>query len=156
MPGYCSFCVPSESISHAIRLYQWFCLRFGEVEERHAGRGIMVTDETIRQWCRKSGPVYPHKFGNDKAAWVTHTPSTKCLSPFKGYGSISGVRLIKMRIPLTFSCSSSVAISVRPCGSFAVWNQAMDQNAAAGFFQRSLIALDCHTIKWQGADLVKI
>jgi DDE domain len=62
MPGYCGFCVPSESISHAIRLYQWFCLRFGELEERHAGRGIMLTDETIRQWCRKSGPVYPHKF----------------------------------------------------------------------------------------------
>jgi putative transposase len=47
-----------EIISQAVRLYHRFCLRFGGVEDLLAECGIVVSYETIRQWCRKFGPPY--------------------------------------------------------------------------------------------------
>ncbi len=52
---------PSEIISHTVWLYHRFCLSFREVEELLAERGITVTYETVRQWCRKFGPAYARK-----------------------------------------------------------------------------------------------
>ncbi len=60
-PSYRGFRFPSEIISHAIWLYHRFCLRFREVEELLAERGITLTYETIRQWCQKFGPDYARK-----------------------------------------------------------------------------------------------
>ena len=60
-PSYRGYRFPSEIISHAIWLYHRFCLSFREVEELLAERGIIVTYETIRQWCQKFGPDYAHK-----------------------------------------------------------------------------------------------
>jgi transposase-like protein len=48
---------PSEIISHAVWLYHRFCLSFREVEELLAERGIIVTYESVRQWCLKLGPA---------------------------------------------------------------------------------------------------
>ena len=53
---------PSEVISHAVWLYQRFCLSFREIEELLAKRGVTVTYETIRQWCQKFEPDYARKF----------------------------------------------------------------------------------------------
>jgi putative transposase len=36
-------------------------LSFRDVEELLAKRGIFVTHETIRQWCRKFGPEYARR-----------------------------------------------------------------------------------------------
>jgi len=55
-PNYQRHRFPSE-----IRLYHRFCLRFREVEELLAERGLIVTYETVRQWCRKFGPAYARK-----------------------------------------------------------------------------------------------
>jgi putative transposase len=52
---------PSVIISHAVWLYHRFCLSFREVEELLAERGIIVTYETVRQWCQKFGPDYARK-----------------------------------------------------------------------------------------------
>ena len=52
---------PIEIISHAVWLYHRFCLSFRDVEDLLAERGIVVTHETIRQWCRKFGPDYARK-----------------------------------------------------------------------------------------------
>ncbi len=60
-PSYQRHRFPSEIISHAIWLYHRFCLSFREVEELLAERGITVTYETVRQWCRKFGPAYARK-----------------------------------------------------------------------------------------------
>ena len=60
-PSYQRHRFPSEIISHAVWLYHRFCLSFREVEELLAERGIMVTYETIRQWCQKFGPDYARK-----------------------------------------------------------------------------------------------
>ena len=49
---------PSEIISHAVWLYHRFCLSFRDVEEILASRGIIVSYESIRQWCLKFTPSY--------------------------------------------------------------------------------------------------
>ena len=57
-PSYRGYRFPPEIISHAVWLYHRFCLSFRDVEDLLAKRGIIVSHETIRQWCRKFGPVY--------------------------------------------------------------------------------------------------
>ena len=49
---------PPEIISHAVWLYHRFTLRFRDVEDLLAERGIIVSYEAIRSWCRKFGPAY--------------------------------------------------------------------------------------------------
>jgi len=49
---------PAEIIAHCVWLYHRFPLSFREVEELMLVRGVIVTYETIRQWCTKFGPVY--------------------------------------------------------------------------------------------------
>ncbi len=60
-PSYQRHRFPSEIISHAVWLYHRFCLSFREVEELLVERGLTVTYETVRQWCRKFGPAYARK-----------------------------------------------------------------------------------------------
>jgi putative transposase len=50
-----------EIISHGVWLYHRFSLSLRDVEELLAKRGITVTHESIRQWCRKLGPEYARK-----------------------------------------------------------------------------------------------
>jgi putative transposase len=49
---------PAEIISHAVWLYFRFTLSFRDIEELLAARGIVVTYETVRQWCLKFGHQY--------------------------------------------------------------------------------------------------
>ena len=49
---------PAEIISHAVWLYHRFTLSFRDVEDLLAERGILVSYEAIRYWCRKFGPSY--------------------------------------------------------------------------------------------------
>ena len=49
---------PSEIISHAVWLYHRYGMSFRDVEGLLAERGIIVSYETIRQWCGKFGPDY--------------------------------------------------------------------------------------------------
>ena len=57
-PNYKGFRFPPEMISHAVWLYFRFSLSFRDVEELLAQRGIVVTYETVRQWCLKFGQTY--------------------------------------------------------------------------------------------------
>ena len=57
-PSYRGYRFPPEIISHAVWLYHRFCLSFRDVEDLLAERGITVSYETIRQWCRKFGTEY--------------------------------------------------------------------------------------------------
>ena len=54
---YAGYRYPSEIISHAVWLYFRFALSFREIEELLAARGIILTYETIRQWCLNSSRV---------------------------------------------------------------------------------------------------
>src|SRR6266571_7819612 len=46
---------PTEIISHGVWLYDRFCLSSRDVEELLFARGVILTHEAIRQWCRKFG-----------------------------------------------------------------------------------------------------
>jgi len=46
---------PAEIISHAVWLYHVFSLSLRDVELILAERGVLLTYETIRRWCRKFG-----------------------------------------------------------------------------------------------------
>jgi putative transposase len=52
---------PVEIISHAVWLYFRFCLSFRDGEELLSERGIKVTYEAIRKWCRKFGQPYANQ-----------------------------------------------------------------------------------------------
>lgn len=52
---------PVEIISHAVWLYFRFCLSFRDVEEILFERGVVVTYEAIRQWCRKFGQQFANQ-----------------------------------------------------------------------------------------------
>ena len=49
---------PAEIISHGVWLYFRFCLSYRDVEELLFARGVTVTYEAIRKWCRKFGQSY--------------------------------------------------------------------------------------------------
>ncbi len=57
-PSYRGHRFPPDVIIHAVWLYHRFCLSLRDVEDLLAERGIVVTYETIRQWCRKFGTEY--------------------------------------------------------------------------------------------------
>jgi putative transposase len=52
---------PAEIIRHAVWLYFRFCLSYRDVEELLFARGIVVTYEAIRQWCRQFGQSYANQ-----------------------------------------------------------------------------------------------
>src|ERR1700687_5065830 len=60
-PKYRGFRFPPEIISHAVWLYFCFSLSFRDVEKLLAQRGIVVTYETVRQWCLKCGQTYANE-----------------------------------------------------------------------------------------------
>jgi putative transposase len=55
-PTYKNHRFPPEISSHAVWLYFRFCLSYRDVEELLFMRGVVVTYEAIRKWCRKFGP----------------------------------------------------------------------------------------------------
>jgi putative transposase len=52
---------PVEIISHAVWLYFRFCVSYRDVEELLFERGVTVTYEAIRKWCRKFGQQYANQ-----------------------------------------------------------------------------------------------
>jgi putative transposase len=53
---------PAEIISHCVWLYFRFCLSYRDVEELMAERGVSLTYEAVRYWCRKFGQTYVNQF----------------------------------------------------------------------------------------------
>ena len=60
-PCYKRHRCPPAIVGHAVRLYFRFALSYRDVEELLAERGVILTDETIRQWCRKFGQAYANE-----------------------------------------------------------------------------------------------
>ena len=61
------FRFPTEIIAHAMWLYHRFPLSVRDVEELRFVRGIVVTYETIRHWCKKFGPAYANQLRRRRA-----------------------------------------------------------------------------------------
>ena len=57
-PSYRGYRFPPDIISHAVWLYHRFALSFRDVEDVLARRGVDVTYEAIRKWCRRFGLEY--------------------------------------------------------------------------------------------------
>jgi putative transposase len=57
-PSYRGFRYTAEIISHCVWLYHRFPLSLREVQEMMLARGIIVSHETVRQWCAKFGQIY--------------------------------------------------------------------------------------------------
>ena len=72
-PSYRGYRCPPENISHAVWLYHRFGLSFRDVEDLLAERGITVTYEAIRHWCRTFGLDYArrlrHRRGRQGDTW---------------------------------------------------------------------------------------
>ena len=60
-PSYHGYRFPPDIIAHAVWLYFRFSLSFRDVEDLLAQRGITVTYETIRRWCRTFGRAYARR-----------------------------------------------------------------------------------------------
>jgi putative transposase len=58
---------PAEIISHCVWLYFRFCLSYRGVEEMMLVRGLLVTYETIRQWCQKFGQTFANDLRRRRA-----------------------------------------------------------------------------------------
>jgi putative transposase len=58
---YKGYRFPPEIIGHCVWLYFRFSLRFRDIEELMAERGIVLTYETLRQWCLKFGQSYANE-----------------------------------------------------------------------------------------------
>ena len=58
---YAGYRYPAEIISHTVWMYFRFTLSYRDVEEMLAARGILVSDEAIRQWCLKFGQGFAHE-----------------------------------------------------------------------------------------------
>ena len=56
-PLYRGYRFPAEIISHAVWLYYRFHLSHRDIEDLLAERGIQVSYEAVRLWCRTFGPV---------------------------------------------------------------------------------------------------
>ena len=71
--SYRGYRFPADIISHAVWLYYRFGLSFRDVEDLLAERGVTVTYEAIRQWCRKFGLDYArrlrHRRGRQGDTW---------------------------------------------------------------------------------------
>ena len=87
--------LPPEIISHGVWLYYRFCLSLRDVEELLAKRGIIVSHETIRQWCRKFGPEYAQRLRRRQGRLGDIWHLDELFVNIQGSGTISGVLSIR-------------------------------------------------------------
>ena len=52
---------PVEIISHCVWLYYRFALSLRDISEMMLERGVVVSHETVRQWCAKFGQGYANR-----------------------------------------------------------------------------------------------
>src|SRR5260221_14227219 len=64
---YRGYRFPPEIIAHTVWLYFRFHLSFRDVQDLLAERGIVVSHETIRQWCTKFGAAFAGGVGGRRA-----------------------------------------------------------------------------------------
>jgi hypothetical protein len=59
-PSYRGYRFSATVISHCVWLYFRFSLSYRDVEEMMAERGVVVSYETIREWCQSSDSRTPN------------------------------------------------------------------------------------------------
>lgn len=66
-PSYKGYRFPAEIISHTVWRSYRFSLRYRDVEALMAARGMMLSHETIRQWCQTFGQHSAHQVRRRRA-----------------------------------------------------------------------------------------
>jgi hypothetical protein len=118
VPSYKGFRYPVEIISHCVWLYHRFPLSFREVEEMMMERGVVVTYETIRQWCRQFGQAFANGLRRRRARPGDQWHLDEVFIKVHGKTPISGVPLTKTAPCWTFWLPLTV-MPRPPPGSFA-------------------------------------
>ena len=67
LPSYMGYRFPAEIISYTVWLYFRFSLSYRDVEELLGARGVLLTYETVRQWCHKFGQHYANQLRRRRA-----------------------------------------------------------------------------------------
>src|ERR1700680_1041339 len=93
---------PAEIIGHAVWLYHVFSLNPRDVELLLAERGVVVSYESIRQWCKKFGLTFASPRAAAGHGRETSGTWTRCSSGSRACSTIFGVPWIR-----TASCSTS-------------------------------------------------
>jgi hypothetical protein len=118
---------PAEIIAHCVWLYHRFPVSLREVEELMLVRGVIVSYETIRQWCAKFGPAYAADLeaaGELGAAYAWYMRSADWLSnrDMKGArDSWERARAIADRLPADEEGVTSKRIAPRAQLTFKPW-----------------------------------
>ena len=68
---YRGYRFPPEIIAHAVWLYFRFHLSFRDLQDLLAERGVVVSHETIRQWCTKFGAAFAADYVDDEEELAT-------------------------------------------------------------------------------------
>src|SRR5215203_657543 len=97
---------PVEIVSHAVWLYFRFCLSFRDVEELLCERGITVTYEAIRKWCRKFGHPYANQLCRRRPRPGDKWHLDEMVLTIKGELTICGGRWIRKATCSTSWCSA--------------------------------------------------
>ncbi|GHO97585.1 hypothetical protein KSF_076330 [Reticulibacter mediterranei] len=100
-PDYKGHRFPPEIISHAVWLYFRFSLSIRSVEELLAQRGIVVTYETVRQWCLKFGQTYANELRRRRPRCSDTWHLDEVFLTISGRSTICGERWIKTAMCLT-------------------------------------------------------
>ena len=93
---------PAEVISHCVWSYFRFALSFRDVEEMLAMRGVSLSYETVREWCRSSVSLTPTACAASLLDLVTAGISTKCSSKSTDSLITFGVRWTRMAMSWMF------------------------------------------------------
>lgn len=114
-PTYKNHRYPIEIEARAVWLYFRFNLSLRDVEEMLLDRGIVVSYETIRRWCRKHGPDYARRIRRKAPTKddVWHLDEAWCASTVRNAGC--GERLI--RTDMCSTRSSRRVATPRPPGA---------------------------------------
>ncbi len=85
-PDYQRQRVPPALVGHAVWRYCRFALRYRDVAELLTERGVILTYETVRQWCRTFGQTdanaLRHRRSRPGDTW--HLDGLIALPPFGG------------------------------------------------------------------------
>ena len=106
-----------EIISHCVWLYYCLPLSYRQVELVMAQRGITLTYEAIRQWCRKFGQQYATELKRRRPQPGDKWHLDEVFLKINGVNIIYGAQSISMEPSSIYLCSPGV-IGSRPCGSF--------------------------------------
>ena len=117
-PGYR---FPIEIIRHAVWLYHRFCLSLRDISDLLLQRGIVVSHETIREWCLDFGPDFATQIKKRRpqpgSTWHLDGWRVKLCVRDECYGSLQFFWAIQQNIGITSKARNEMLGLVRVHGS---------------------------------------